>query len=330
MRASESDVSAVVLTLGEATTPEAIRAVEAQTLPPRDIVIVESISPFHRALNDGASRVRTPFFVQVDADMILDPVSFERFRELVAQDTGMVSGFLRDALLGRVCCVKMYRTECFAAFPAPDTVANDTDFRDGILRLGWQIRRALHFDDRGRGNWHTFGEHRREYSPHYTFSKFLIEGRRVRHKRDPDALEGWLTRLRHSRHEMKTIAQIAFAHGIFLEEGGDLLRPFAESDDWRVLERFMSARPATGSGRVALPRVGGDAKGTFRDAYRLGIELRTADDWPAFDDALRLVAEQGARRGCVAQVGLCHGLFADAYDEEILERGYALFQDLIG
>src|SRR5712672_71664 len=66
------DVTAVVLSIGEATTDEAVASLRRQTLQPRDTIIVRDVVPFHNALNIGASQVKTPFFVQVDADMILD------------------------------------------------------------------------------------------------------------------------------------------------------------------------------------------------------------------------------------------------------------------
>ena len=64
-----NDVTAVVLTVGEPTTAEAIESLRRQTVPPRDIVVVRDVKPFHQALNADAAQVKTPFFLQVDADM---------------------------------------------------------------------------------------------------------------------------------------------------------------------------------------------------------------------------------------------------------------------
>src|SRR2546421_10917476 len=69
--APPSDITAVVLTVGEGTTDRAIASVRRQTLPPRQILVIEEVTPFHRALNLASSRVVTPLFVQVDADMVL-------------------------------------------------------------------------------------------------------------------------------------------------------------------------------------------------------------------------------------------------------------------
>ena len=52
-----------------------------QTLPVADTIVVRGVSPFHCALNAGAAQVRTPFFVQVDADMTFDDTCLEDVRK---------------------------------------------------------------------------------------------------------------------------------------------------------------------------------------------------------------------------------------------------------
>ena len=69
-----SDVTAVLLSLDEPTAAASRASVEAQTLRPTETIEIHGIRPFHRAWNLAAERVRTPYFLQVDADMILDPV----------------------------------------------------------------------------------------------------------------------------------------------------------------------------------------------------------------------------------------------------------------
>ena len=61
-----SDVTALVLSIGEDYTNRAMASVQRQTLRAAETIVVRGISPFYRALNDGAVRVRTPFFIQVD------------------------------------------------------------------------------------------------------------------------------------------------------------------------------------------------------------------------------------------------------------------------
>ncbi len=52
-----SDITALLLTIGEAYADRALDSVNRQSLPPQDIIVVRDVRPFHKALNEGASRV---------------------------------------------------------------------------------------------------------------------------------------------------------------------------------------------------------------------------------------------------------------------------------
>ena len=77
-----NQVSVVLLTTGEDSTQDALESVHKQTVIPDDIIIVRNKSPFHKAINYGASKVKTKYFIQVDADMILDDNCIESLFEL--------------------------------------------------------------------------------------------------------------------------------------------------------------------------------------------------------------------------------------------------------
>jgi cellulose synthase/poly-beta-1,6-N-acetylglucosamine synthase-like glycosyltransferase len=123
-----NDVSAVVLTVGEPSTAEAIESLHRQTVPLRDIIVVRDVTPFHKALNAGAARVKTRFFVQVDADMILDPRCVAALRSGMHRRAGIVVGRLRDALTQDVVGIKLFRTVCFESTVFRDSISPDTDF----------------------------------------------------------------------------------------------------------------------------------------------------------------------------------------------------------
>lgn len=63
MPGHETDVGAVLLTLGEPTTGRALASLRCQSAPPRQPVIVDGVTPFHAALNEApsASRRRSSF-----------------------------------------------------------------------------------------------------------------------------------------------------------------------------------------------------------------------------------------------------------------------------
>ena len=133
-----SDITALVFTLGEETTQRAIESIKKQSLKPKEIIIMnESVRPFYQAINLGASKVRTEFFVQVDSDMILDEDCFEKLRGCMRHNLGIVAGHLRDPLTGRACCIKMYRKDCIEKVKFKDSISPDVDFREDILKYGW-------------------------------------------------------------------------------------------------------------------------------------------------------------------------------------------------
>src|SRR6267143_324962 len=216
------EVTAVVLSIGEPTTARAIESVKRQTVALKEIVLIEGIAPFHRALNEGVGRVTTPLFVQVDADMILDPDCVESLAACLADNVAVVVGQLRDPLYGRVEGIKLFRTESVRRYPFRDSISPDTDFVREIGQQGWAVIYALRYPEGERAQWHTLGEHDPGYAPRYTYTKHVVKGRRLRYREDGTAVRDHLQVLHASTHPASLIAEIALAHGLFLDGEGDL------------------------------------------------------------------------------------------------------------
>lgn len=325
-----SDITAVVLTIGEETTKRAIDSVKKQTLPPEEIIIIKNITPFHKALKLGASKVKTEFFVQVDSDVILDEDCFEELRRSMMKNVGIVTGHLRDPLIGRVCCIKMYRRGCFEFVQFRDSISPDTDFRKDILKYGWSAAHALRFVGKSKELWHTFGEHKPYYTPRYTFSKYLLEGRRYRYRKDLGGLLWHLGKLKNISHSVSLIAQIAIAHGIFTEEEKDLLDPYSKNEDSDFLERFLISAGTYNVNKLeVLPLFIFNPKKAFKKYYKLGIKLRKENAFPAFKYCMDILNESRDVFTWIAKVGLCHGLFSEDYSEDKTRREYDMLNDLL-
>lgn len=307
-----SDVSAVLLTTGEPTTRHARRALERQSLPLRDLIVVESVTPFHRALNHGARRVTTPFFVQVDADMILDPDAIERLRAGVTNDAGIVVGRLRDAMVGEVVGVKLFRTACFAHASFPDSISPDTDFGHTIAVVGW---RTVDVPGRPPCGHPTLGEHARDYPADYTFQKFRLEGARYRHRNHPSGLRWYLGRLNPSRHASSHVAVISLGSGVFERVEADALVPLVQSDraPFARLQEFLS-----GDARVAPvhPRLAVAARAQFDRFFSVGRDLYERGAASAYLDVLAHLRTQPVRHAWVAQLAFCRAPFADSGRDE--------------
>jgi hypothetical protein len=198
-----ADVGAVVLTVGEATTGRALASLTAQTLPLEEIEVVAGVRPFHRALTAGAEAITTPYVLQVDADMVLDPDCAEVLRAAMTPGVGIAVGLLRDALMGTVVGVKLFRRECFDLVPHRDVLAPEVDFYERLDRLGWQTRYLLRH----------LGDHAPDDSAELVYGRYYLLGARYASRDDPRGLAWRHDRLAHSRHPMAGVARLALGHG---------------------------------------------------------------------------------------------------------------------
>jgi hypothetical protein len=310
---SDADVSAVVLSVGEPYLGRALESLRAQTAPLRDIIVVEDVSPFHRAMNEGARKVRTPFFVQVDADMVLDTDCVEVLRSGVRDDTGLVIAELRDALLGRVFGVKLFRAACFQAAAMPDSIDQDVEFGKMLRRQGWK---RVHMKRRSRdGEAATLGEHRPDYTAAYTYRKFLVDGARLRHRgREGGAREVMYSRfasLEATSHPMATIAQVALAHGFFLPWSADELKPPKAEPraEWLVQLLLTETRIDGLTDMITPPERHARLRDVFYEYLAASEAMRDACSGRTFREVHASVScARRDIRALVAKMALGHGL----------------------
>jgi hypothetical protein len=328
-RADPNDVSAVLLTIGEATTDAAMASLHRQTLRPQEIHVVRDVAPFHRALNEGARRVRTRFFVQVDADMTLDEGCLAELRRHARRGVGIVVAQLRDPLLGRVVGVKLFRTACFERMAFPDTVSPDTDFGLAIAAAGWRTVYIGRPREQGSDAWLTWGEHRPVYSAHYTFRKYLLEGRRYRHRASHAGLRWHFQRLEASDHPCALHAQVALAHGLFFGTGPDLLGPLEETDEFARVDAWLRAGAAGAQSLDAAPAHQGPLDVVFRHYRSLGARLSTNGRAADFHHLFhRLGPTRRDDAAWVAKIGLCRGMVAASDEGE--EADWRVIEALMG
>lgn len=317
-----SDVTAVVLSLGEPSVERALASIARQSLPFADVVRVEGVTPFHRALNEGAARVRTDFFVQVDADMILDDDCAERLAACAASEVGAVIGMLRDPLYGRVEAIKLFRTAEITRLGFDDSISPDTDYLGRMERAGRYMVYALRHDGTPE-HWHTFGEHRPEYEPLFTFERNKRDGRRIRHRGEADSVRYHLDLLHRSLHPCALVAEVGIAHGLFFDWEGDRQDGACEGGaDFHRLTELLARLPAGWRERTrgtlrariadatAAAALVGSAERVFHASYSLGTALSAVRDGAAFVTALDARHRVHHPWAWLAQAALCRGLFA--------------------
>lgn len=311
------DVTALVLSIGEPYTDRALASLSRQTLAVAETIITRDQVPFHAAFNSGASRVRTPFFIQVDADMILDAGCVESLRAAMAPTVGLVVGLLRDPLLGRIVGVKLFRTACVRETPFPGSVSPDTDAVRTLRARGWAAAHAVCWDSR-----HTFGRHEPDYTLAYTYAKFLVTGARHHYRRNGKATRGLFRQLCRSEHPLAPLAMAALAHGLFLDASDDLLDASRRWPLPRVLADFDTEQ------RGFLPPPAGrePSVDTFEALFVRGYLSGRATSGASAE----VVRSEYARLGVewslpswVSAVGFFHGLLCEDGDPPDVERAFA-------
>jgi hypothetical protein len=308
-----SDVAAVLLTTNEPTTGKSMQAIESQTLAPAQIVVIENVSPFHRALNEGARQVTAPFFVQVDADMILDAHCFRSLRDAMKPGVGMVVAELRDPMIGATVGVKMFRSACFANEGLSDTISADTDFLDSVTRHGWKVVYV------GRGE-STLGDHLPEYTPGYTYKKYFIEGGRLRYRGATGGLRWRMKRLEASRHDLSRLAIAALAQGFFRASDTDeLFRDSSAEETGRAAEALLKRGGEPSAEALAAARA--DRIGEiFIGSVLAGLRTVANESLSPIATLEGLIAGGDSWRPTVAKLGFFHGLLSSATAEATLEE----------
>jgi hypothetical protein len=305
-----NDVGAVVLTLGEQTTGRALASLKTQTLPVEDVAVVEGVRPFHRALNSGVDRVATPFFLQLDADMVLDPECVKVLRDAMAPTVGIAVGLLRDPLIGKVVGVKMFRRSCFDSLRLRDTVAPEVDFYEALAHFGWRTQYLIG-DPRLRIRGLTLGAHRPDYTVDYAFGTYYLLGRLYAHRQNAVALRWRFRQLRRSPHPMAPVARLAMARGIMGNEVHDLAKPRPARTDSSFLQRLAIDTEEAGAvpeyiRRLPLTLAPEPLFAAFRE---LGTSFRNAS-LAGMRACLRTLGDIDHPGSLVAEVALGHGALA--------------------
>ena len=286
-----SDVSAVLLTMGETTTERALASIERQTLHPAETIVVEGVTPFSAAIAAAVERVRTPYFVQVDADMILDDTCFERLRRGMSDGVAIACGGLRDPLLGTIGAVKLFRRECFELVSMPASVSPDVDFWRALQSRGWLTLFVL----TGDASLHTFGEHRPDWNSEQTYATYHLLGCRYRRLRNRGGTLWRLGALRRSRHPLSTLARYALCTGLFYEETRDVAKSSVPID--RPLVEALAGAPTMPPG----------ADTADDDWFGVGRSLGERRAYEQLVRHLRGLAGTSIRATWGTEVSLCFG-----------------------
>lgn len=174
------EITAFVVTSGEPSTAECIRRLEAQTVRVR-VETIDRVTPMWRAFAAMHERVKTPFYVQVDADMMLQPDALERLHAGIVEageDCGQFCGWLwGDAEDRPIQGCKIYRTSIATRFPYADGISCEWPQFRAMEAAGYRL--VLAETPEGRAG--CVGEHFSLQTPEMAFKRWrrLLEKWRV-------------------------------------------------------------------------------------------------------------------------------------------------------
>jgi len=182
------DVTVFVTTIGdEENFSDCIAHLQAQTVRCR-LEVIDHVAPMSAAFAEMHARCATPYYVQVDEDMLLYPHALARLRELIEQSDAsvpLVCAPLWDCDVERpLLGVKIYRSEIVKRFPYRDTLSCE------VAQL-WQMAAAGHHAlvlPTNEGDAVCLGEHGKHYSPRTIFLRW----QRLFHKHNELGNLTWL------------------------------------------------------------------------------------------------------------------------------------------
>jgi len=235
-----SEVTVFLLTVGdEANYRDCIAHLEAQTVRFQKQVI-DRVFPMSAALQQMLERCSTPYFVQVDEDMILRPAAVERLycsMRAASKRTALICGWLWDVYMDQpVQGVKIYRYEIVKRFPYTNSFSCEWT---QVLEMG---AAGYHIAVLPRKSCTTlFGDHGKHYTPETIFLRFQRLVQKNRKYGNMRWLESWakllISRVSSGGTTLDWYALLGMAAGIAGEIPAD-----GELDASRPSQEFLRMR----------------------------------------------------------------------------------------
>jgi hypothetical protein len=230
------EVTVFVPTVGdEANFRDCLAHLAAQTTRFR-LEIIRNIAPLSAALQAMIDRCGTPYYAQVDEDMLLVPDAIARLYDALVRApdrVAFVCGYLWDCDVEHpIAGVKMYRHSLMRQFPYENTFSCEKRQLEQIRQAGFDLRLLP-----ARGRAACFGEHGKHYTPRTAFARWRRLFFKQRRYRTLGWVEPWPARLLEryveSRDPLRLYAFLGAVAGIMGE-----LPPDRESDFREPLIEF--------------------------------------------------------------------------------------------
>lgn len=157
--------------------------------------VIDRVAPMSAAFQRMLDRCTTPYYVQVDEDMMLYRDAVRRLHDLMAgapDDTAVAVAYLHDTFLGLpIQGVKIFRHEAVRRYPLADVRSCEMDQLERMRRDGWRTV-VLTTGEEGAQVWPPLGLHDLPRDPRTVYERFrTLALARLQHRRRLRYLEDW-------------------------------------------------------------------------------------------------------------------------------------------
>jgi hypothetical protein len=246
-----SELTVFVSTVGAASFTACIEHLDRQDCRFRRVVIAR-VAPMSVAFQRMLDTCETPYYIQVDEDMLLRPDAVRRLHGLIRDadaDVAMVCAWLWDVHLGRgIQGVKAYRHAIIRKYPYVNVESCEKDQLRRLQADGFRYLRPLDAVPTEFGPW-TLGRHGAHYNPQLIFERYST----LEHKRcqAPDS-SAWfadhgaefLARFRDDPSEVNLMALLGILAGRLsgrTPRGEKDFRQYDTLPGWREAQAFFLA-----------------------------------------------------------------------------------------
>ena len=249
-RPFSTETTVFVTTIGDqANFDDCLAHLECQTLGCR-IEVIDHVAPMSAAFQQMYERCQTPFYIQVDEDMILFPEAVQELEEKIRQappEVVLICAPLWDCDVEHtIQGLKIYRHSIVKQFPYEDAVGFEVAQVERLRAAGYSAR-MLPMD---RAN--CLGEHGKHYTPRTIFLRWQKCLQKHLAKRPLPWVESYpqwlLKRYLESRDPLHLYALLGAVAGIADPAAAQT------GKDWRVpneaLERMLRYFPVTPESKV--------------------------------------------------------------------------------
>ncbi|NNE07275.1 MAG: hypothetical protein HKN20_01810 [Gemmatimonadetes bacterium] len=191
-----NELTVFVITVGAPSFDECRRRIAAQDCRFRTVV-VDRVAPMSRALQRMIDQCETPFFVQVDEDMLLEQFAVRSLYErMIASpsETAILTCHLFDVHAERLIYgIKIYRHAIVKEYPYRNVEACEFDQIRRFRKDGFLDARIPIEDPRRRSS-HTLGVHDAFWTPRAIYERYAtLERKRRRHTPErPTTMAEWV------------------------------------------------------------------------------------------------------------------------------------------